>query len=263
MISLQTVLFWISALTHQGVRLRVRIIQFALLTLMFLIISGGITGLVFFLVKNNEEAGEVSANSTEPTIQYKIVASTKTETEPTWSPIESWWTPLPTVAFSTVQHQPKELSPSVITPVLANYTSHDPNQSKAGITSFRGNLLIDNISLDNFLVENFPVKPGWTSKGTITHYNQLRHKQFVWYSASGIFIDGVFPSTQTNLTNDQITDVRYQKPRFEGELLDSLIHVPIADIYPNDAFVFLVEYFQLNLDRHSTKLNFKVHLIYF
>ena len=123
---------------------------------------------------------------------------------------------------------------------------------------FYGDLLINNKSFATYILNHYSFKPGWRVWVGVQQYPESDRKPYVDYLARSIYIDAVFPAPRTKLTALQINDVRYLSSGFD-KLNDGLLTVPIDQIYPDEAFVFLVEYFQIDLNRTKSPFNFKVN----
>ena len=241
MISLRKILFWATLGYLNVLRLRTKIVHLILT----LIVCGCITGVVFYF-----------STETEGTVLTERTVGISTQIVPTWTAFT-----LRTGA-PNVQHQIKETTAPTFVPVLPKYTRHIPMNNDLNRTHYNGDLLINNKSLGAFIFNLYSFKPGWNVEGFI-EYDLLLPDQgpYVAYEATSTYIDAVFPPAKTKLTSLQINDVRYLSSYID-KLYDDPIRIPIADIFPDEAFVFLVEYFKIDFVRHDTPFNFKVDRIF-
>ena len=236
MINLPNILFWTTVCYLNVIRLRTKIA----VLILTLIICCCITGVVFYF-----------EDKTEGTVWTERTAGVST------TPIVPTWTGLTLrTGASTVQHQIKETTEtnqSTFEPVLQKYTHHDARLVDFNHTDYNGDLLINNKSLGTYIFNLHSFKPGWNVEGYIEYFND--RKPYVTYFAKSTYIDAVFPPANTKLTSLQINDVRYSKI---DELYDDPTRIPIGEIFPDEALVFLVEYFQIDFIHHDSPFNFKV-----
>ena len=231
MINLQTctVLSWTYVCYHIHLRRKTSVL------IVTFIICCCIFGVVFHFQDKKEEAMVTEGTN----------ASTTTQIVPTWT------------AFTLRPHKNKETTEPVFVPVLPKYARY---QASNGYMEFNGDLLINNKSFATEILYRYSLKPGWTVSGRVKQNPESDQKPYVDYVARSIYIDAVFPPPRTKLTALQINDVRYLSSG-NDKLNGGLLTVPIAQIYPDEAFVFLVEYFQIDLDRHKSPFNFKVNCL--
>ena len=235
MMNLHDILFVTTVWYLKGIRLRTKI------ALLIFIICCCITGVVFHF--ETETEGTVWTEGT--------VSISTTQIVPTWTSFTL------RAGAPPVQHQIKEKTAPTFVPVLPKYTRYFPIRE-----DFNGDLLIRNKSLGTYILNLYSFKPGWHVKGYIEFDPEVDTKPDVSYVATSTYIDAVFPPAKTKLTSLQINDVRYLGSYIDA-FYDDPITIPIAQIFPDEAFVFLVEYFQIDIITHDSPFNFKVNRIYF
>ena len=140
-----------------------------------------------------------------------------------------------------------------ITPLGQTWTNDAGNE-----ISYNGDLLINNASLNVIINEhlfNATIGHVGRTRGSLSNPSLFKPVKVVHYS-KGVFIRAEFPPSKPNITRQNQEMLRTSNDFSWTSLANGSISVPIRNVFPDEAMLFLLEYFDIEINGFDEEIGF-------
>ena len=173
-----------------------------------------------------------------------------------------------TESYLTVSGKPLTMPPPFeavkITPLGYNWTISDDMH-------YNGDLSINNASLNVIINEhlfNATIEHVGRTWGSLSNPSLFKPVKVVHYS-DGVFIRAEFPPSKPNITSQNQEMLRTSNDFSWTSLANGSISIPIRNVFPDKAMLFLLDYFDIEINGFhekngflfNSKLTFKVKFV--